>query len=59
LIPHGNKEILTQKLRELVADTSLRTQMGSLGRQKYESQFKFEPMYAKTLEVYQSLVASF
>lgn len=55
VIPYGNRDLLTQRLAELVADAGLRTQMGSFGRQRYESQFKFESMYAKTLEVYREL----
>ncbi len=58
LIPYGNQEVLSQKLAELATDARLRSQMGNLGRQKYESQFKFESMYAKTLEVYRELAFS-
>ena len=58
LIPSGDRKSLKQKLTQLLNNRELRLKMGEAGRQKYESQFKFEYMYQKTLNTYQEVVNS-
>ena len=57
LIPHGDRVFFKQKLVELLDNPELRVKMGQAGRQKYESQFKFEYMYQKTLSTYGEVVS--
>lgn len=56
LIPHKNVALMHQKLTQLVQNRQLRSEMGNLGRQKYEAQFTFTQMYAKTFETYQQVI---
>ena len=56
VIPRSDRKSLADKLTKLVADAQLRAKMGELGRQKYDSQFKFQYMYEKTFNTYQEIV---
>jgi glycosyltransferase involved in cell wall biosynthesis len=58
LIPRGDSELLRDRIRRLVTTPSLRVQMGSAGRMRYERQFTLDRMVAKTLEVYREIRGS-
>ena len=56
IIPRQDRELLTQRINDLVQDEQLRLKMGQAGRKKYESQFTFEQMYHKTLATYKQAI---
>jgi glycosyltransferase involved in cell wall biosynthesis len=58
LIPRGDSELLRDRIRRLVTTPSLRVQMGSAGRMRYERQFTLDRMVARTLEVYREIRGS-
>ncbi len=57
LISDNDPDILRQKLSYLIDNSQIRTRMGKLARQRYESQLTFKHMYDKTLAIYQDAVA--
>ena len=57
LIPKGNIDILVQALTELIANTDLRQQLGTNSRHLYETQFSFNTMLQKTLDVYTQVLS--
>lgn len=56
-VPRSDIKALRERLVTLVNDDELRCQMGSLGREKYESQFTFKQMFEGTLAVYERVVS--
>ncbi|MBE9046245.1 glycosyltransferase family 4 protein [Pleurocapsales cyanobacterium LEGE 10410] len=56
IIPRGDGETLRQKLNYLIDREGVRSNMGALGRQKYESQLTFKQMYDQTLTAYQEAI---
>ena len=56
LVEPGNVEQLSERLRELMADSELRKRMGRRSRDCYEKGFRFEEMVENTLEVYRAVV---
>ena len=56
LVPKGEKAILANRLRRLLADTALREKMGRAGRVIYMREFEFEVMYQRTHQVYQDVL---
>jgi glycosyltransferase involved in cell wall biosynthesis len=59
VVPRGDVEGLQQRLRQLLADSGLRTRMGRSGRQRYERNFTLEHTVEKTLAVYLQTVAGY
>lgn len=58
VIRRGDVQTLRQKLSYLIDNNEVRTSMGTLARQKYESELTFKHMYEKTLAVYQAAISS-
>jgi glycosyltransferase involved in cell wall biosynthesis len=52
LVPRGAVAVLRDRIRRLVTNPSLRAQMGSAGRIRYERQFTLGHTVTKTLDVY-------
>jgi glycosyltransferase involved in cell wall biosynthesis len=57
-IPPNNPQVLREKLLTLVNEPKLREQMGAAGRSRYEAEFTFEHMFAKTIAVYQDVLST-
>lgn len=55
-VPRGDSELLRERLSKLVADANLRSEMGTKGRQRYESNFTFKQMFEQTFDVYQTVL---
>lgn len=55
LAPQGDAEQLSYILRLVIPDKALQIQLGQAGRQKYEGNFTFNAMAAKTSAVYSSV----
>jgi glycosyltransferase involved in cell wall biosynthesis len=56
LIQRNDAPVLTEKIRLLMNDPTLRREMGENSRTFYEKEFKLEKMVNKTLAVYQSIL---
>lgn len=56
LVPRGDEEALSQKLRLLLQDPRLREQMGRAGRKRYEEAFTLEETVRATWDVYRELL---
>jgi glycosyltransferase involved in cell wall biosynthesis len=54
VVEPGDREQLAERLRDLVHDSDLRRRMGAASRARYEIDFTFDRMAAKTLAVYES-----
>ena len=52
LIPRGDVETLRTRLEQLLRSAELRQRLGCAGRRRYEAEFTFEAMLAKTVQVY-------
>jgi glycosyltransferase involved in cell wall biosynthesis len=59
LISSNNPDILKQKLANLTNNPTLRQTMGDRGRQRYQAEFTFDRMYAKTLELYRQAIGNY
>lgn len=57
LIPKGEIDYLVQALTELILNTNLRHKLGHNSRYLYETQFSFNTMLQKTLDVYTQVLA--
>lgn len=57
IIPKGDIDILVQSLQELIVDKNLRLQLGNKSRHLYETQFNFNTMLHKTLDVYNQVLS--
>jgi glycosyltransferase involved in cell wall biosynthesis len=57
LVPRGDVKTLCQKLSYLLDNEQARISMGIMGRQKYESQLRFQHMYKRTLSTYRTAIA--
>lgn len=57
LVERENNELLQKRLRQLLMDATLREQMGTASEHRYLQYFTFNPMYQKTLAVYQQAVS--
>ena len=55
LIPVKDSEALAEKLKILINDKALRSEMGKQSRLKAEREFSLEEVVAKHMEIYQSL----
>jgi glycosyltransferase involved in cell wall biosynthesis len=58
LIPRGDADRLSQRLRELSADPPRRAAMGAAARRRYEEMFTSEQMVAQTWAVYESAICA-
>jgi len=52
VVPARDATALTAALQKLLADASLRRNLGIAGRSRYEAEFTFEAMLKKTLKVW-------
>jgi glycosyltransferase involved in cell wall biosynthesis len=52
MIPPGNVDALTEALKTLILDPTLRQKMGQRGREIVEQEFSVERVIARTLDVY-------
>ena len=57
VVPRGNGQQLAHCIRRLIDDPSLRTEMGSKGRARYEQHFDFKHMVRKTVAVYRQVLS--
>jgi glycosyltransferase involved in cell wall biosynthesis len=57
LVPHGNVEVLRDRIERLLVDPDLRVRMGSSGRRRYQQDFTLENFVGKTLAVYRNAIA--
>lgn len=57
LIPKGEIDCLVQALTELILNKNLRQKLGNSSRYLYETQFSFNTMLQKTLNVYTQIIA--
>lgn len=53
----GDIDILVQSLQELIVNKNLRLQLGDNSRHLYETQFNFNTMLHKTLDVYTQVLS--
>jgi len=58
LVPPGDVPALAAALRRLLTDPDLRRRMGSAGRAVFEADFTEEQVVARTLEIYDALLAA-
>ena len=56
LVPRQDPKALSLCLRLLIESRDERVRMGRGGRRRYEAEFTFERMAARTLEVYQEVL---
>jgi glycosyltransferase involved in cell wall biosynthesis len=56
LVPRGDTEALKEKLAALLSSSTLRLQMGSAGRRRYESEFTQAIMLARIASIYHQAV---
>ncbi len=56
VVPRNDVPALTEALRRLIVDPDLRGRMGQAGRRRYESNFTFEHMSAKTMALYEQVL---
>lgn len=58
LVPRGDEAALQIALTRLLGSPDHRDALGTAGRRRYESAFRFEHMLAKTLALYERVVAT-
>ncbi|MGE6515584.1 glycosyltransferase family 4 protein [Lysinibacillus sphaericus] len=56
LIDRDDKELLKQRMTQLLTDETLRQKMGDASERRFLRNFTFSPMYQKTLYVYEQAV---
>ncbi len=56
LVPAGDADLLTRRLKTLLHNHELRSRMGRSGRARFEREFEFHIMLNKTMDVYRELV---
>jgi glycosyltransferase involved in cell wall biosynthesis len=56
LVPGGSVDVLGDAVEQLLADESLRKEMGDSGREKMRRSFSVEQMVEGNLAVYQGLL---
>lgn len=57
IVPPGDVETTRDRLVALVGDGGLRRRMGEAARRRFEAEFTFERMFARTLAVYGTIAA--
>lgn len=58
LVPRRDIGALQDRLRPLLSDENLRAELGQNGRRRYEANFTFDQMFAKTLDAYEDAYKS-
>ncbi len=58
LVPHKDVQAVADRMRQLITSPELRCRMGQAGRELYLSEFTFERMLDKTLQLYESVAIS-
>jgi glycosyltransferase involved in cell wall biosynthesis len=58
LVPVKNQDALTAALADLIHNPAVRQQMGAAGRRWAEAEFSLAQVNARTLEIYQTLLAN-
>ena len=58
LVPKGDVDALAKRMHEIIASSELRRQMGAESRRRYERLFRFESMFDRTFNVYESVIKS-
>ncbi|RYG37477.1 glycosyltransferase family 1 protein [bacterium] len=56
-VPRGDVDAVAAKLGQILDSSELRTSMGEAARERYEKEFTFDSMFAKTKKVYQNVIA--
>lgn len=54
--PHANVDVLSERLRSIISNTSLRKSMGNAGRRLYEEGFSSAQMMTKIYDVYHETI---
>jgi glycosyltransferase involved in cell wall biosynthesis len=57
VVSQGDAETLRDRIERLLASPALRVQLGANGRRRYEQHFTLDRLVAKTLSVYQNVLA--
>jgi glycosyltransferase involved in cell wall biosynthesis len=55
VVPHGDRQKLTEALSQLITEHELRREMKVQARRLYEERFTFEIMYKRYVDVYEEL----
>ncbi len=58
IVKPGDSAALSEALRLLISDSTLRLKFGRAGRRRYELHFTFEQMIGETLSLYESVLSS-
>jgi len=57
LVPRGDVDLLRNRIERLLTDTGLRVRLGRGGRVRYERHFTLDHFVARTLAVYDDVLA--
>lgn len=57
-VPRGDIPAVTEALRKIIVDPESRARMGTAARRRFDDDFSFERMYAKTVAVYEAAIAA-
>jgi glycosyltransferase involved in cell wall biosynthesis len=57
LVPRGDVDLLRNRIERLLTDPGLRVQLGRGGRERYERHFTLDHFVARTLAVYEEVLA--
>lgn len=57
LVPRADVQELTKSIQNLLSSEELRLSFGQAGREKFDEEFLFDSMLAKTLNIYQKVVS--
>lgn len=58
LVPRGDGAALRAALAGLIGDPAHRERLGTAGRRRYETAFRFETMLARTIDLYERVAAA-
>jgi hypothetical protein len=56
-VPRGDVDRLRERVEQLLSSPALRMRLGANGRARYEQRFTLDHLVAKTLAVYQDVLA--
>jgi glycosyltransferase involved in cell wall biosynthesis len=56
LVPRKDLRLLTERLELLITRADLRLALGTMGRRRYEEEFRFELMFERTVALYQQIL---
>lgn len=59
LVPPGDSELVSQRIRQLLESEDLRKKLGAKGREHFEANFTFEKMANATLDLYTEIVNTY